>query len=89
VSQTATPTNTATNAPTQTVPPTLTPPPCAGDCDHNHQVTVDELIVGVNIALGTRLFADCPSFDTSNEEMVTVDELIVGVNNALFDCPAR
>jgi hypothetical protein len=51
-------------------------------------VTVDELIKGVNIALGSLPLSECPSFDTNGDGEVTVNELIKGVNNALNSCPA-
>jgi hypothetical protein len=33
---------------------------CAGDCDGNGVVTVNELVTAVNIAIGRRPAADCP-----------------------------
>ncbi|MBI3782169.1 MAG: hypothetical protein HY270_02090, partial [Deltaproteobacteria bacterium] len=48
--------------PTSTVGPTPTPTPpaaCAGDCNGDASVTVDELITMVNIALGNRGLASC------------------------------
>ena len=61
---------------------------CAGDCDGDGTVTVDELVRGVNIALGTLTIDQCRSFDTSGDGMVTVDELVAAVTNALNGCPA-
>lgn len=61
---------------------------CTGDCDRMGTVTVDELVKGVNIALGDAPLTDCPSFDTNNDMQVTVDELVAGVNNALNGCSA-
>ena len=49
-------------------------------------MTVDELITGVNIALGTASAADCPSFDISGDGALTIDELIAAVNRALNGC---
>ena len=63
-----------------------TPIHCVGDCDGSGDVTVDELIRGVNIALGTMAVTECPSFDTNNDGLVTVNELIAAVNNALSGC---
>ena len=83
---TDTPTGEATFTPTAQVTPS--PPPCVGDCNDDHEVTVDELIKGVDIALGTLPLGDCPSFDTNGDGEVTVNELIQGVNNALNGCPA-
>jgi hypothetical protein len=42
--------------------PFATTPICAGDCDRNGHVTVDELIKGVNIVLGTTAVDDCLEF---------------------------
>ena len=54
-----------------------------GDCDGDGVVTVDEIIVGVNIALGSAPLTDCASLDADGNGAVTVDELITAVNNAL------
>jgi hypothetical protein len=62
-------------------------PPCAGDCNADREVTVDELIKGVNIALGSAPLEQCPSFDANGDAEVTVDELVRAVNNALAGCP--
>jgi hypothetical protein len=61
---------------------------CVGDCGGNGQVTVEEIITGVNIALGTLSVDNCPPFDPSGNGEVTVEELITGVNNALVGCQA-
>jgi hypothetical protein len=86
---TLTPTMTLTPTPTPSVSPTKTPRPCTGDCNDSHSVTVEELVVGVNIALGTSPMSDCPPFDTDNSGTVTVDELVIAVNLALGTCPAN
>ncbi len=59
---------------------------CVGDCDWNSRVTVDELVTGVNIALGTAPLSACEMFDRDGNRTVTVDELVRGVNNALSRC---
>jgi len=64
-----------------------TPPACPGDCNADGLVTVDELVKGVNIALGILPLDDCAAFDTDGSGTVTVDELIKGVNAALTGCP--
>lgn len=61
---------------------------CVGDCSGDGSVTVDELIRGVNIALGSAAVAQCPSFDANGNGSVTVDELVRAVGNALDGCPA-
>jgi hypothetical protein len=63
-------------------------PGCVGDCGNDGEVTIDELIVGVNIALGNSELDACPAFDGNGDGAVTVDELIQGVNAALVGCPA-
>ncbi|HVM97684.1 MAG TPA: hypothetical protein VMT89_14915, partial [Candidatus Acidoferrales bacterium] len=80
----ATPTATAT----ETVPPTAaaTPAECDGDCDGNGEVTVDELVQGVNIVLGDADLSACPQFDVDGNGSVTVDELIKGVAAVLNGC---
>lgn len=55
----------------------------SGDCDGDGMVTVDELILGVNISLETSPLSRCPSFDASSDGVVTIDELLRAVNNAL------
>jgi len=62
------------------------PAGCAGDCNGDGAVTVDELIKGVNIALGSASLDQCSSFDTNGDGEVTVDELVRAVNNALTGC---
>jgi len=60
---------------------------CLGDCDEDGFVTVDELIRGVNIALGTLSTDACRAFDANGDELVTVDEIVAAVVNALDGCP--
>ncbi|MEO8602099.1 MAG: hypothetical protein ABI629_05940 [bacterium] len=61
-------------------------PLCVGDCDGNRQVSVDELVRGVNIALGALPVSSCPIFDRNDNQAVSIDELIAGVNAALQGC---
>jgi hypothetical protein len=61
---------------------------CAGDCDRGGSVTVDELVNGVNIALGNAASDSCRIFDTNRNGSVTVDELVKAVNYALNGCPS-
>jgi ELWxxDGT repeat protein len=67
----------------------LTAPPaaCVGDCHGDGTVTVDELITGVNIALGNVALSQCVALDVDGNGAVTVNELITAVNNALSGCP--
>lgn len=81
---------TPTAIPTPTATPAVTATPtseiCVGDCDADGDVTVDELITGVSIALGAAPLARCDAFDTDDGGAVTVDELLQAVNNALLGC---
>jgi len=61
--------------------------PCPGDCDLSGQVSVGELITGVNIALGTAALSTCRAFDSDGNRQVTIDELVKGVTAALGGCP--
>jgi hypothetical protein len=81
-------TPTITGTPPSTPTPTATPTrgPCVGDCSGNGQVTVDELVKGVNIALGTLALDQCSNFDCNGTGHVTVDCLVKAVNDALGGC---
>jgi hypothetical protein len=73
-------------APTAT--PTATPLParCAGDCNGNGTVTVNELIMAVNIALGALPSGNCPACDTNGDGAVSISELVAAVTKALNGC---
>jgi hypothetical protein len=79
-----TPTLSAT--PTLSPDPTATPLACPGDCNGSGDVTVNELIVGVNIALGNTSASSCPAFDRNGDGTVSISELIAAVNAALSSC---
>jgi len=61
---------------------------CAGDCNDDGSVAINELITGVNISLGQRDISACPAFDTSANGSVEIAELIRAVRNSLDGCPA-
>ena len=61
---------------------------CQGDCSGDGEVTVNELVVGVNIANGTAQLGQCGSFDVNGDGEVTINELIGAVANALTGCNA-
>jgi len=73
-----------TATPTRT--PTLTPTPCAGDCNVDQTVTVDELVTMVTIALGTAPLSGCVAGDSNSDGGITVDEIILAVSKALSGC---
>ncbi|MDX2168386.1 MAG: hypothetical protein SF182_15030 [Deltaproteobacteria bacterium] len=59
---------------------------CVGDCAGDGEVTINDLILGVNIALGSAPVSACEAF-ANNQGEVTIAQLIQGVNNALGGCP--
>jgi hypothetical protein len=62
------------------------PSPCTGDCDGDGQVTVDEILVLVNTALGNFGVDACLAGDADHDGQVTVDEILAAVSNALEGC---
>jgi hypothetical protein len=60
---------------------------CPGDCNGDGQVAINELIIGVNIALEAQAVSACPSFDVNSDGSVAINELISAVNAALNGCP--
>jgi pimeloyl-ACP methyl ester carboxylesterase len=83
---TPTPPATVAHTPARTRTPTIPSTPCPGDCGGDGQVTIDELVTMVNIALGSRPVADCSAGDTSGDGEITIDEIIQAVNRALSGC---
>ncbi len=71
--------------PTETVAATPRPT-CPGDCGGDGQVTIDELVTMVNIALGGKPVSECSVGDTSGDGEITIDEIIQAVNRALNGC---
>jgi cytochrome c peroxidase len=59
---------------------------CAGDCDLNGKVTVDELITAVNVGLDGAPLAACLVADPSADGTVAINELVAAVNAALNGC---
>jgi len=65
---------------------------CAGDCDGDGIVTVNEIVELLNGALvaltgGSGDF-HCPAADANCDGFITVDEIVAAVNNALNGCGA-
>lgn len=60
---------------------------CTGDCSGDGSVTVDEVLRGVNIALGTAELGGCAFFDRDLSGEVTIDEILRAVGAALATCP--
>jgi hypothetical protein len=82
------PSDTPTDTPAET--PSLTPTPpaaCVGDCNGDGSVTVDELLILLNISRGSAPADSCPG-GTPDDGAITVDEILTAVNNALNGCSA-
>jgi cysteine-rich repeat protein len=89
ITETVTATATATEQPTVTPSPTAPTPSCVGDCSGDGEVTVDELLTMVNIALGTFPVTNCLAGDPSGDGEITIDEITTAVNRALLGCSSR
>ena len=59
---------------------------CPGDCDGSGDVSINELIVMVNIALGSAPVSDCPAGDADGNGVISINEVIAAVNAALNGC---
>jgi hypothetical protein len=68
--------------------PTAPVSSCAGDCNDDLVVSLDELITGVDIGLGRSPLAVCPAFDSEADGVVRIDELVRAVAIALHGCEA-
>ena len=59
---------------------------CAGDCSLDGQVTIDEILVAVNMALGNSPASGCVPVDSNGDQQITVDEILRAVAAALNGC---
>lgn len=62
---------------------------CSADCDGSGRVGVNELILAVNIALGSADQTQCPASDTNRDGSVSIDELVNGVARSVSGCFRR
>lgn len=69
--------------------PTPSPPNCAGDCDGDGEVTIDNLLVLVNIALDQAPLTSCSAGDLNGDRSITIDEIVAAVGAALSGCPTN
>jgi hypothetical protein len=60
---------------------------CAGDCNGSGMVTIDELMRGVNMALGYEDLSACPSLNTHEDTRISISELVAAVTQSLDGCP--
>lgn len=59
---------------------------CVGDCNDDQKVTVNEILVMVNVALGSAVLSNCQAGDANTDGKITVSDILVAVNNALGTC---
>ncbi len=64
----------------------LVPRACVGDCNGDGTVAINELILGVDIALGEADVTACPAIDANDDLTVSINELILAVDSALSGC---
>jgi len=60
---------------------------CTGDCGRDGTVTVNDLVLMVNIALGNAAADSCVAGDHNRDGLIVINELVLAVNNALNGCP--
>ncbi|MDX2166023.1 MAG: hypothetical protein SF182_03135 [Deltaproteobacteria bacterium] len=63
-------------------------PACPGDCNRGGDVSIDELITSVNIAIGSTAVDGCSVVDRNADGLVAINELIAAVSASLDGCPA-
>jgi hypothetical protein len=68
------------------MPAAITYAKCVGDCNGDDTVSIDELVLAVNIALGKNETSDCLVADRDGSGAVEIDELIAAVIVALQGC---
>ena len=66
--------------------PSPTPLSCVGDCDGSGEVTVDEVVRLVAIALEVLPLERCPVGDRDGNGRITIDEIVAAVTHLLAGC---
>ncbi|MBI3786367.1 MAG: hypothetical protein HY270_23515 [Deltaproteobacteria bacterium] len=59
---------------------------CFGDCNGNGDVTIDELLILVNLALGVGNVDQCQAGDINSDGVITIDEIVLVALNVLAGC---
>jgi hypothetical protein len=59
---------------------------CVGDCRDDGEVTIDEVMLMVHIALDNTAVEECQPGDTNTDGVITVNEIIAAVSKALRGC---
>jgi hypothetical protein len=80
---TPTPTTVAPLTPTATAGP---PIPCVADCNDNDEVSIDEVVRAINIALAPSLLSTCEQADPDGDGFPGIDELLRAVASSVAGC---
>src|SRR5262249_62097045 len=59
---------------------------CAGDCDTNGSVAIDDLVTLVSIALNAAPVSTCTVGDRDHDGEIRIDEILAAVREALDGC---
>lgn len=62
-------------------------PACAGDCNGDGAVSVNELLTMVNISLDNVAVSACEVGDLNRDTHITIDEILAAIDAALAGCP--
>lgn len=71
-------------------PPTATPAPpvCTADCNGDGRITINEIVLAVNIALDRADLSACPAADGDGDGRVSINDLVRAVTGSLDGCVA-
>lgn len=61
-------------------------PPCYADCDQDGEISIDEIVRGVNAATGSSGLTGCPQYDVNHDGELSIDELLMAVHGSLNGC---
>jgi hypothetical protein len=84
---TPTPTVTATEIPTSSPTASATANPCPSDCNGSGSVTIEDITVLVDTALGNAGDTVCGDADRNRDGAIRVDEILAAINLAIIGCP--
>ena len=62
---------------------------CSGDCDASGDVTIDEVLRTLAVALGGAPISACAAAERNADGVVSVEEVVFSLQMALQGCPAR
>ena len=60
---------------------------CVGDCNRDHVVAINELVIMINIILGNQPIINCLRGDANGDGVIESNEIDQAVNNFGYGCP--